>query len=66
MKNLGLGFRPWDRHGCASNYVKGLDKQLVLPTWGMLYCGGAKKLEEDLKKISDEYHLPLHVESFGW
>jgi hypothetical protein len=31
----------------------------------MLYCGGAKVLENELQTISDKYHLDLHIESFG-
>lgn len=66
MENLGIGFRPWENHPGAANYVRNLDKNMVIPTWGMLYCGGAKPVLKDLKQISDEYHLGLHVESFAW
>jgi hypothetical protein len=66
MSHLGIGFRPWDQHDGAREYVKKLDKRFALSTWGMLYCGGAKVVEEELKKISLEFHICLHVESFGW
>jgi ferric-chelate reductase len=66
MGHLSLGFRPWERQEGASAYVKRLDRKLVMSTWGLLYCGGAKRLEADLKKISDEYQLPIHIESFAW
>ena len=66
MGHLALGFRPWEYHEGASAYVKKLDQNLVIPTWGILYCGGAKKLESDLRKISDEYQLQIHIESFAW
>jgi Ferric reductase NAD binding domain/FAD-binding domain len=66
MSYLAVGFRPWDRHDDAKAYVKSLDRNLILPTWGMLYCGGAKVVETELKKISDEFHIGLHVESFAW
>ena len=66
LENLSIGFRPWEYHPGASDYVKSLDKKMVIPTWGMLYCGGAKPVLDDLKRISDEYHLGLHVESFAW
>eukprot|EP00980_Cylindrotheca_fusiformis_P017382 scaffold5395_cov126-Cylindrotheca_fusiformis.AAC.2 len=66
MENLAIGFRPWDYHSGASDYVKQLDKKMVISTWGMMYCGGAKPVLKDLKQISDEYQLGLHVESFAW
>lgn len=66
MGHLAIGFRPWDHRGGARKYVKQLDKKLVMPTWGMLYCGGAKPVLGELEKISDEYQICLHVESFAW
>ena len=66
MGHLEIGFRPWEEHPDAHEYVKNLDKHLVLPTWGLLYCGGAKQVEADLKKIADEYQLGIHIESFAW
>mmetsp|Transcript_16163 Transcript_16163/g.39533 ORF Transcript_16163/g.39533 Transcript_16163/m.39533 type:complete len:496 (-) Transcript_16163:319-1806(-) len=66
MQNLGIGFRPWEYHPGAERYVQNLDQKMVIPTWGMLYCGGAKPVLNDLKRISDEYHIGLHVESFAW
>jgi ferric-chelate reductase len=66
MEHLEIGFRPWDNHPGSSDYVKNLDKKMVISTWGMLYCGGAKPVLKDLKRISDEYQLGLHVESFAW
>jgi hypothetical protein len=66
MSHLDIGFRPWDTHAGAKEYVKNLDKNMVLPTWGMLYCGGTKVVVEELRKISDEYRICLHVESFAW
>jgi hypothetical protein len=66
IDHLKIGFRPWEEHPDAHEYVKNLDKQLVIPTWGLLYCGGAKQVEADLKKIADEYQLGIHIESFAW
>jgi hypothetical protein len=66
LENLAIGFRPWEYHPGATDYVKNLDKKMVIPTWGMLYCGGAKPVLDDLKRISDEYQIGLHVESFAW
>lgn len=66
MNHLAMGFRPWERQDGSQQYVKNLDPKLVLPTWGILYCGGAKMVLAELEKISDEYALGLHVESFAW
>jgi ferric-chelate reductase len=66
MEHLSMDFRPWKYHEGASKFVKGLDKKLVLPTWGMIYCGGAKPVLKALEEISDEYEIGLHVESFAW
>ncbi|KAL3922525.1 MAG: hypothetical protein SGILL_002157, partial [Bacillariaceae sp.] len=66
MTHMDIGFRPWDHHDGAKNYVKNLDKNLVLPRWGIFYCGGAKVVEQELRKISDEYKICIHVESFAW
>jgi hypothetical protein len=66
MEHLAIGFCPWDHYEGAKNYVKNLDKKLILPTWGMLYCGGAKQVLSELEKISDEHQIGLHIESFAW
>jgi hypothetical protein len=66
LSYLDSGFRPWDSHGGARDYVKKLDMNMILPTWGILYCGETKVIEEELRKISDEYRICLHVESFSW
>ena len=66
MTHLDLGFKPWEEHLKAHEYVKSLNRENVISTWGMLYCGGAKVLETDLRKVSDRYKIDLHVESFGW
>jgi hypothetical protein len=64
-----MGFRPWDGHEGSKEYVKNLDRKLIIPpTWGMLYCGGAsKQVLSELEKISEEYQAGLHAESsFAW
>ena len=63
---LTIGFRPWIYQDGASKYVKSLNKSLVMPTWGLLYCGGAKQVLKVLEEVSDEYGINLHVESFAW
>jgi hypothetical protein len=66
LRYMDIGFRPWDKHVSSKDYVKNLDKDLVLPTWGLLYCGGAKVVQEELNQIADEFRICLHVESFAW
>jgi hypothetical protein len=66
LSHLDIGFHPWGPHEGAREYVKNLDKNMILPTWGILYCGGTKVVEEELRKISDEFRICLHVESFSW
>lgn len=66
MGHLDIGFRPWDTHPGSEKYVRKLDQNLVLPTWGMLYCGGAKQVLKELENISEDYQIGLHVESFAW
>eukprot|EP00980_Cylindrotheca_fusiformis_P012456 scaffold3054_cov129-Cylindrotheca_fusiformis.AAC.20 len=55
MENLAIDFRPWDYNSGASDYVKQLDKKMVISTWGMMYCGGAKPVlkrpETDFRRV---------------
>eukprot|EP00951_Prasinocladus_malaysianus_P049263 scaffold667755_cov45-Prasinocladus_malaysianus.AAC.1 len=48
----------------AEEFVKGMDTA-ALSTWGILYCGGAKPVEEALNKVSRKYKLSLNTESFA-
>jgi predicted ferric reductase len=66
LDHLDFGFKPWECHPKAHSYVKKLSQEDVMATWGIMYCGGAKVLENELKKISGTYHVGLHIESFGW
>lgn len=63
-------FNPWENHHNhttnAKAYVKQLDRELILDTWGILYCGGSKPVEKALKKISFSYKIDLNKESFAW
>ena len=68
-ENLRLGYKPWEEQEDSNEikrYVKNLDRRMVKSTWGILYCGGSKVVQSDLKQISRTYKLDLHVESFGW
>ena len=66
LDNIEMGFHPWRCHEDAKEYVKSLDRKLILSAWGIFYCGGAKPVLKDLRKISDEFGIRLHVESFAW
>ena len=63
---MTLGYQPWEKQDGALEFVKALDKKTVLNTWGMLYCGGSKPVEQALQKISKDYQIALHPESFAW
>jgi len=64
--DLDLSFKPWESILESEAFVKSLSKEAILSTWGMLYCGSAKSLEKEMKRVSDRYHLDLHIESFDW
>jgi len=62
-------FNPWEEpkgFNSRKNYVKNLDENTVLSTWGILYCGGSPHVERALKRVSEEYHVALNTESFYW
>lgn len=60
-------FTPWlDDAKEAMDYVKHLDQQRVLSTWGALYCGGQGPLAEALKKTTKEFNIKVALESFKW
>ncbi|KAL7487526.1 hypothetical protein ACHAW6_013122 [Cyclotella cf. meneghiniana] len=63
---LDSGYIPWEIQEGAHEFVKGLHYKMVLSTWGMMYCGGSKAVEDTLVKISKEYSISLHPESFAW
>jgi len=63
---MQLGYQPWEKVEGAQEFCKNLDKKTVLDTWGMLYCGGSKPVEQALHKISRDYQINLHPESFAW
>jgi hypothetical protein len=63
---MTLKFKPWEEHLAAASYVQNLDPQMVKSTWGIMYCGGKKRLLKSLKKVSKEIGIKLHSESFEW
>ena len=60
------GYRPWEKQEGAAAFVKSLDKKMVLSTWGLLYCGGSKPVEDTMRNISREYDIAFYPESFAW
>ncbi|CAB9527003.1 NADPH oxidase 4 [Seminavis robusta] len=68
MEDASLAFQPWDEDLLAEeaeNFLQNLAPE-ILQSWGILYCGGANKIEKQLKKTSERYGLDLHSESFSW
>lgn len=57
---------PWETVGDAGRYVKELSPDMVLSTWGILYCGGSPAVEKMLHDILDEYGISLDAETFDW
>lgn len=50
----------------ASRSIKKMEhKASLLSRWGVMYCGKGT-LKSTLKKISKEYEIDLHYESFSW
>ncbi len=60
------GYNPWEPQQNAAAFVKNLDKKSVKKTWGLLYCGGNKPVENTLREISAEFRIALYPESFAW
>ena len=49
----------------AEEFVLGLDPH-ALSTWGILYCGGSKPVEQELFNISQKYKIEMSAETFAW
>merc|ERR1712127_555167 len=60
-------YKPWEQDSSESReYVNSLDREMVLGTWGSLYCGGQGPLAINLKKACSEFGIDLALESFKW
>ena len=59
-------FKPWEKNETQEKCVRRLDKDHIMSTWGMMYCGGSQPVIETLKEISIDYRLDLHIDSFAW
>ncbi|KAL3776570.1 hypothetical protein ACHAW5_000334 [Stephanodiscus triporus] len=62
---LKPSFRPWRKNEFQESFVKKLDSN-VMKTWGIFYCGGSAGMISDLRGISMDYSVDLHIDSFAW
>ncbi|KAL7548833.1 hypothetical protein ACHAWF_012090 [Thalassiosira exigua] len=59
-------YQPWEEQDGSKSFVKALDKELVLSSWGVLFCGGSKGIQDKLTSICKEYAIDFSSESFEW
>jgi hypothetical protein len=62
---LQPSFRPWRENEKQESFVKKLDAE-IMSTWGMFYCGGSDGVILDLREISLDFNVDLHIDSFAW
>ena len=62
---LKLSFHPWRENEAQERYVKEIDAS-VMKTWGIFFCGGSEGLISDLRALSVDYNIDLHIDSFAW
>lgn len=62
---LKPAFCPWKKNVQQENFVKNLDKS-IMSTWGIFFCGGSGGVISDLRGISFDYNIDLHIDSFAW
>ncbi|KAL3778271.1 hypothetical protein ACHAW5_000509 [Stephanodiscus triporus] len=62
---LKPSFHPWRKNEVQETFVKKLDAN-VKKTWGIFYCGGSEGVISDLRGISMDYNVDLHIDSFAW
>lgn len=58
-------FRPWKKNIKQEIFVKNLDSS-IMSTWGISFCGGSGGVISDLRGISFDYGIDLHIDSFAW
>ena len=42
-----------------------LDKHLA-KRWGLMYCGGAKVVENIVREVGTKHGIEFRIENFGW
>jgi len=51
----------------AARSIKKMEhRSSILSRWGIMYCGASSQVKGSLKKLSKEYEIDLHYESFAW
>ena len=58
-------FQLYEDSEVQCTHVKRLDNH-VMSSWGMMYCGGSQPVISTLEKVSINYNIDLHVDSFAW
>lgn len=58
-------FSPWRENKKQESFVKELDPH-IKSTWGIFYCGGSQPVISDLREISLDFNVDLHIDSFAW
>ena len=62
---LKPAFHPWKENKVQEEFVKGLGDN-AKSSWGIMYCGGSAGVNKDLREISVDYDIDLHIDSFAW
>ena len=62
---LKPSFHPWRENEAQERYVKEIDAK-VMKTWGIFFCGGSEGVISDLRALSMDYNIDLHIDSFAW
>ena len=62
---LKPSFHPWRKNEVQESFVKKLDAN-IKKTWGIFYCGGSEGVISDLRGISMDYNVDLHIDSYAW
>ena len=62
---LKPSFHPWRENEAQERYVKEIDAN-VMKTWGIFFCGGSEDVISDLRALSMDYNIDLHIDSFAW
>ena len=62
---LKPSFHPWRENEAQERYVKEIDAK-VMKTWGIFFCGGSEGVISDLRALSMDFNIDLHIDSFAW
>ena len=62
---LKPSFDPCIENKEQEHVVKNLNAKILL-TWGVFYCGGGQAVISDLRGVSIDYNIDLHVDAYAW